>query len=79
MPEERRTLKMLGVELEVVDVPIVSAKEYFNEYELEDGTVLRVKGVATSVARIEGQRLPDGRPVYFVTMNPSVDVKTSVI
>jgi hypothetical protein len=75
MQESKRTLKMLGIELEVVDVPITSAKEYFNEYELADGTILHAKGVATSVVRVDGQKLPDGRPVYFVTMNPSVDVK----
>lgn len=75
MPEEKKTIKMLGIDLAVTDVPITSAVENFNEYELEDGTSLRAKGVVTSILRVDGQRLPDGRPVYIVSMTPSVEVK----
>ncbi len=46
---------MFGQEVEVADVPIRKAVEFFNEYELEDGSVLKVKSVAMSVLRIEGQ------------------------
>jgi hypothetical protein len=44
---------------------------------LEDGTVLKVKGVATSVMRIDNQFLPDGNPIYIVYMNPVTSVQSS--
>jgi hypothetical protein len=65
----------LGKETEVVDVPIVNAVEHFNEYELEDGSFVKVKCVANTFLRIEGQFMPDGSPIYVVYTSPSVSVK----
>jgi hypothetical protein len=73
----KRKIPLLGRNVDVVEVPVKSAKEYFNEYELEDGTVLRVKGVAAAFQRVEGERLPDGRPIYIVLMSPVVNVLSS--
>lgn len=77
MAETKKKLPMLGVELEVTDVPIAESSEPFSRYTLEDGTVVKVKNVATSIVRIDGQYLPDGRPVYFVFSSPVVDVESS--
>jgi hypothetical protein len=55
----------------------VQAKEEFVEYKLEDGSVLKIKGVASSVLRVENQFLPDGSPIYIVVMNPVVSVISS--
>lgn len=77
MPEQKRKLPLFGRDVDVMDVPATISKEYFNEYELEDGTILRAKGVATAFLRVEGQFLPDGRPVYLVLMSPTVDVISS--
>ncbi|HEY2473687.1 MAG TPA: hypothetical protein VGI19_02695 [Candidatus Cybelea sp.] len=77
--EQKRKWSALGVSLDVTDIPIVSSNERFNEYELEDGTKLTVKAVATSFLRVDGQFTPDGRPVYLVTTNPIVTVKSSPV
>jgi len=77
MPEEKRKMAILGHEMDVADVPIKKATEYFNEYELEDGSVIQVKSVATSVLRVEGQYTPDGRPIYIVLTSPAVNVQSS--
>jgi hypothetical protein len=77
MPEERRKLQVLGVELGVIDVAVAEATEPFSDYTLEDGTKLRVKSVATSVVRVADQFAPDGKPVYFVTTSPVVFVSES--
>jgi hypothetical protein len=72
-------MDILGKQMDVADVPITKAVEYFNEYELEDGSTLRVKSVATSVLRIEGQFTPDGKPIYVVLTTPAVNVQNSTI
>jgi hypothetical protein len=79
MPETKRTIDALGQKIGVVDVPIVSSSESFNTYTLEDGSVLKVKNVATSIARVEGQFMPDGRPVYMVFSTPVVNVEHHTI
>lgn len=78
MPEQKRTMNILGKDMEVADVPITSMKEAVNEYELEDGSILRVRNVATAILRVEGQRNPDGSPVYLVLTAPAVTITNFV-
>jgi len=75
VPEIKKIVPLLGSPTEVVDVPILTAQEHFNEYELEDGSFVRVKCVATAFLRVEGQFMPDGSPIYVVYTSPSVSVK----
>ena len=79
MPEAKKKLNMLGTSIDVAEVPITSSEELLNTYKLEDGSVLKVKNVATSVMRVEGQFLPDGRPVYLVFSTPVVNVESHTI
>lgn len=72
-----KTIQLFGLDVPVTDVPIVDGNEPFVEYKLEDGSILRVKSVATSVLRVDGQYLPDGNPVYLVMTNPVVNVVSS--
>jgi hypothetical protein len=77
MSETKKKLSVFGFQIDVSDVPIVKAEERFNNYVLEDGTVLRVKGVATSMMRVEGQYLPDGNPIYIAVISPAIAVDSS--
>lgn len=57
----------LGSEVvEATPVEINQANEYFNQYFLEDGTVLKMKLVATKIFRLDGRFDQEGNPVYFV-------------
>ncbi len=54
---------------EMVEATLVNvnqANEYFNQYFLEDGTVLKMKLVATKVFRIDDRFDQEGNPIYFV-------------
>jgi hypothetical protein len=77
MPETKKTIMIFGIEVAVSDVPIVKAEERFNQYVLEDGSVLKVKSTATAMLRVDGQYLPDGNPVYIVLTSPAVNVESS--
>jgi len=48
-----------------VELDWSSEKEYWNEYKLDDGTVLKVKIVLRGVRRAEGHT-PDGNPIYLI-------------
>jgi hypothetical protein len=76
---EGKTIKLFGFDVPVTEVPVTEVEERFVEYKLGDGTVLKVKNVATKVLRVNDQYLPDGFPVYIVFSNPVVSVVTSPI
>ncbi len=40
--------------------------EHWNEYLLDDGTVIRMKAVVTEIVRIDGQYDPEGNPAYLI-------------
>ncbi len=77
MPEKKRKINVFGHDVDVAEVAIIQGEEKFLYYKLEDGTVLKVKNVATSVLRVEGQYLPDGNPIYMVASTPVVSVESS--
>lgn len=52
--------------VEATPVDINQASEYFNQYFMEDGTVLKMKLVATKVYRIDDRYDQEGNPIYFV-------------
>lgn len=79
MAEKKKKIPLLGHEFDVSEVPIVSPEEHVNKYTLEDGTVLRVKNVATSILRVDGQWMPDGNPIYIVMATPVASVETSTL
>ena len=62
-------------EVEITEVEFLTRKEDFNEYQLTDGTTLRMKTVVTDVVRVEGELSPDGTPIYQVRSTSIVRVR----
>jgi hypothetical protein len=67
--------------LEAVEVDFTEEKEYWNVYQLEDGTTLKVKLVLRGVKRLRKHN-PDGTPIYLINsqniiraVNIPVDLK----
>ena len=58
----------------MVEVPISKSAEGFNDYELGDGSKIRLKIVATSILRLVGQFNADGDPIYIVKNGQVVTV-----
>jgi len=59
-------VKYQGREVEGKQVDFLTRKEDFNEYQLTDGKILRIKMVVTRIIRLEGETAPDGNPVYLL-------------
>lgn len=66
MPEKKKTIKTVNGVRECFVVGVTQTHENFNEYMLEDGSVLKMKTVMSEVLRDEGAFDPDGNPVYYV-------------
>ncbi len=55
-----------GQEHEAESVDINQTSEHWNQYLLEDGTILKLKSVATDVARLVEAYDEEGNPIYVV-------------
>jgi hypothetical protein len=59
--------------MRVAALSFQNARENWNEYLLDDGTVLRLKPVATEVFRVLDHYDPEGNPLYLIkTTNVTV-------
>ena len=74
MTEKNFKIPLFGHDVEVVEVPILNSTEGFNDYELGDGSKIRLKIVATSILRLVGQFNADGDPIYIVKKGQVVTV-----
>lgn len=69
--ERKKKIKLAdGSEADAVELGYRSEGEYFNEYLLDDGTVLRQKVVVTEVVRVDDRWDDDGNPIYLLKANP---------
>lgn len=66
MERKKKVRKPDGTEVDGVEVAVESSSEHWNEYLLADGSVIRLKLVATQVVRIESEWDAEGNPLYFV-------------
>ena len=55
-----------GRQVEGKPVEFLTRKEDFNEYQLTDGTILKIKMVVTRIIRLEEEKAPDGKPIYLI-------------
>ncbi len=63
---ERRTrINFGGREVDATEVDIKAIKEQWDEYQAEDGTVLRLKVVVSNVYRLD-EYDPDSNPIYVI-------------
>lgn len=67
MSEEKKiTINLGGRDVEAVPVDVNQANELWNEYLLEDGTVLKMKLILKKVMRVAGEFDSEGNPVYVM-------------
>jgi hypothetical protein len=67
VPQDKR--KVPGQDGQLHDGKVVGFQvgaEYFNEYVLDDGTLIRMKPVLAEVVRMDGMYDPEGNPMYLV-------------
>jgi hypothetical protein len=66
-PVERKKRVNLGTEqVDATEVGFRSSGENWNEYLVDDGTVVRMKLVVTEILRIDDRYDHEGNPQYFV-------------
>lgn len=67
MPLRKKKIPMPdGRTLDGVSLPFQTGAEHWNEYLVDDGTVIRMKVVAVDIVRIDGEYDAEGNPIYVV-------------
>jgi hypothetical protein len=59
----------IGTIMEVTD-----AKEPWSEYNLEDGTKIRMKPTLINITRLEGKTAPNGDQIYSIQLQQKMSV-----
>lgn len=72
---DRRIKGPDGQEYDGTEIGFQNVREHWNEYLLDDGTVVKLKPVATAAIRVEGAYDPNGNPVYIIESTNVVVVK----
>lgn len=71
----RRTKIMFqGKECDAESVDVNQTSEYWNQYLLDDGTVVKFKTVVTDVVKLIGEYDGEGNPVYVIKSKNIVSV-----
>ncbi|MBU4252745.1 MAG: hypothetical protein Q8N62_05600 [Candidatus Omnitrophota bacterium] len=55
-----------GEEVEAWPIDINQTSEYWNQYLLDDGTVIKMKLVATKALRVDNKYDQEGNPLYII-------------
>ena len=55
-----------GQMVEGTELSFQSGGEHWNEYMVDDGSVIRLKTIVTDVVRIDGMFDQQGNPIYLV-------------
>jgi len=76
VPRPKKRVPYGGKEVEGTPVSPTSTSEHWNQYLLEDGSVVRMKLVATEFVRIDGEYDAEGNPVYIIRSTNVVAVES---
>jgi hypothetical protein len=74
MPRKRKIQGPDGSEYDAEVLSFQSHGEHWNEYVIDDGSLIRLKVVVTEVLRVEGQYDANGNPAYVVQSTNVVSV-----
>ncbi len=77
MARKRKLRTADGREVDATVLTFRTNSENFNEYLLDDNTVIKLKVVVTEVMRLEGEYDSMGNPSYFVQSTNVVSVDAS--
>ena len=66
MANEKVTINMGGRQVQATPIDVNQSGERWNEYFLEDGTVLKMKLVLKKVYKVDGEYDEEGNPVYVM-------------
>ena len=59
-------IKWQGKDVDALEIRFKGVREEWNEYDLEDGSIIRMKLVVTEILRVQGEYDPENNPAYVI-------------
>ena len=75
--ERKRKVQYQGQTVEGTEVPFQASREPWTEYLIEDGSVIKIKTVATEVVRLDDHYDQAGDPIYVLKSTQIVAVSAN--
>lgn len=75
--DRKRKVVFQGDEFEAIEMPFQTGAEHWNEYVLNDGSVVRLKSVVTEILKLDGKKDAEGNPIYVLKSTNIVSVSPS--
>ena len=72
--EKKVQAKLEGKVVDAIELDFKTKKEEWNEYEVIDGTTIRVKLVTSNIVRVQNRYDDEGNPIYLVKSTNVVGV-----
>jgi len=69
-------IKWRGKDVDALEIRFKSVHEEWSQYDLEDGSTIRMKLVVTEIFRVEGEYDPENNPVYVIKSGNMAVVKS---
>ncbi len=66
MERKKRIKTPDGRTVDATELSFRTSGENWNEYLVDDGTVVRIKLVVTDIARVDGEYDAEGNPAYVI-------------
>ena len=73
MERKKKVMTPQG-EVDATEIGYRTSGEFWNEYLMDDGSVVRMKVVVTSIVRVDGQYDEQNNPMYLIQSSPVVAV-----
>jgi hypothetical protein len=64
--ERKLKVKYQGEQVDGIEMDFKTRKEEWNEYELQDGTIIKMKLVASTILKLVDKVDADGNPIYTI-------------
>ena len=77
MDELQRKVRLGDADVDALEMPYQNIAEHWNEYLLNDGSVLRLKSVVTNILKLVDRYDAEGNPQYLVKSAQIVSVSAS--
>ncbi len=64
-----------GQEVEAIPIEVMSQEEFWNTYQLVDGSIIRLKVVVKDILKVSGELTDEGNPVYVTQSDVIVHLR----
>ncbi len=72
--ERKRKIKWQDRMVDVTELSFQTGGEHWNEYLVDDGSVIKLKTITSQILRVDGEYDNEGNPIYIIRSTNIVSI-----